>query len=93
MLAFASYARGNYTEDMSFLSDVGSFINEAQQLGEELQQAGQQFVQQAVTAATDVTDQVSEVTQEFSQHKDAALDTFQATSEDIKKDLDISTEI
>ena len=72
---------------MSFLSDLGSFLSNAQQFNNELSGVKDDLVNQAMTAASQVSDQMDEVSQELSQTKDTAVDTLQQTKDSFSSSL------
>lgn len=73
---------------MGFLSGLGSFISDAQQLGEEFQGVKNEFIEQAVSTAAEVSEQIGSVRQELADEKDAALDTIQNTGTAFKSTLE-----
>lgn len=77
-----------YLKYMGFLSGLGSFISDAQQLGDELSSVKEDLVSQVVSATSQVSSQVDDVLQELTADKDAALGTLQDSADSLKSSVE-----
>ena len=73
---------------MGCLSGLGSFISDAQQLGDELSSVKEDLVSQVVSATSQVSSQVDDVLQELTADKDAALGTLQDSADSLKSSVE-----
>jgi conjugal transfer/entry exclusion protein len=66
---------------MSFLSDLGGIIGQAQQVSDQINSVRDELVQQAVSTAGQVQDQADSIKSELQNDRDMISTTLQDTSE------------
>lgn len=66
---------------MSFLSDLGGFIGQAQQVSDSINNVKDELVQQAISTASQVQTQADSVRDELQGDRDMINHTLQDTSE------------
>ena len=72
---------------MSFFSDLGSFLNDAKQVNDEITSVKDDIIQSAKTTVTQISDQASDVKNELGSSVDAVVKTTKDAASDAASQL------